>query len=362
MKAKTAVSVDIAHTILAVLFIGIFIVSSFWVLRPFLIAVIWAALIVIATWPALIRLQVWLGGRRGLAAAIMTLAILLVVLIPLTLAILTVVSHADGIVKRVESLASFTPPVPPKWLDRIPLAGEKLTAQWRELIALSPEERSAMVAPYAGTVLQWFVAEAGSIGMAMLQYLLTAIIAAIMYSNGEVARSGLLRFAKRLAGPQGEEVAILAAKAIRSVALGVILTAIIQAAVGGIGLAITGIPAAALLIAVMFMLCLAQIGPSPVLIPAVIWLYWKDGAVWGTVLLVFAILASTIDSFIRPVLIKKGADIPLIMIFAGVIGGLIAFGIVGLFIGPVVLAVTYTLLKAWVSGSAEDDTEAPEGK
>jgi predicted PurR-regulated permease PerM len=104
----------------------------------------------------------------------------------------------------------------------------------------------------------------------------------------------------------------------------------------------------------MFILCLAQIGPTLVLIPAVIWLYWKDGALGGTILLIFSILAITLDNFVRPILIKKGADLPLILIFAGVIGGLIAFGIIGLFIGPVLLAVAFTLLKAWVSSDAHD--------
>jgi predicted PurR-regulated permease PerM len=137
------------------------------------------------------------------------------------------------------------------------------------------------------------------------------------------------------------------------------LTAIIQATLGGIGLAVTGVPAAALLTAVMFMLCLAQIGPALVLIPAVIWLYWKDSALWGTILLIFTIFALAIDNVVRPVLIKKGADLPLLLIFAGVIGGLIAFGVIGLFIGPVVLAVTYALLKAWVTGSVQEDAENP---
>src|SRR5208337_4506364 len=163
----------------------------------------------------------------------------------------------------------------------------RLAARWSSFVALSPEERTSLVAPYAQTVLQWFVAQAGSIGMTMLQFFLTAIIAAIMYANGEMVRSGILSFARRLAGPQGEEVAVLAGKAIRGVALGVVLTALIQATVGGVGLAVVGVPAAALLTALMFMLCLAQIGPAVVLVPAVIWLYWKDGAIWGTVLLVF---------------------------------------------------------------------------
>lgn len=120
---------------------------------------------------------------------------------------------------------------------------------------------------------------------------------------------------------------------------------------------ITGVPGAALLTAIMFMFCLAQIGPVLVVVPAVIWVYMKDGALWGTILLAFSIVTLAIDNIIRPIFIKKGANLPLIMVFAGVIGGLVAFGIVGLFIGPVVLAVTWTLLKAWVSGGASEQEE-----
>ncbi len=358
MRPTLPVSRDITHTTLAVICIGILIASSFWIMRPFLMSLIWASLIVIATWPAMVKLQARLRGRRGLAVAIMTVSILLIVLIPLTLAVLTIVDHAGEIVARIKSLSTLTLPPPPEWLKRIPVAGEKLVARWNEVIALSSEERSALLAPYTKDVLQWFIAQAGSIGVIVLQFLLTTIIAAIMYANGEIVREGVLNFARRLAGPQGEAAAILAGKAIRGVALGIVLTAVMQAALGGTGLAISGVPGASLLTAVMFMLCLAQVGPALVLIPAVIWLYWKGSALWGTVLLVFSILAVTLDNFVRPVLIKKGADLPLVMIFAGVIGGLVAFGVIGLFIGPVVLAVTYTLLKAWVTGNIqEDETE-----
>ena len=355
MRPKLPMPRDITHTTLAVLFIGVLIAASFWILSPFLISIIWAGVIVIATWPILEKLEARVAKKRGLTVAIMTVAILLIVLVPVTLAVLTIVGNAENIAARVRSLVSFNISSPPQWLERIPLKGEKLAAQWREFAALSPEERSSLVTPYAQPVMQWFVAKAGSFGMTMLQFLLTTIIAAIMYAKGEVVRSGVLSFARRLAGPRGEDVAVLAAKAVRGVALGIVLTALIQTALGGAGLFITGVPAAALLTAVMFMLCLAQIGPALVLVPAVIWLYWTDSALWGTILLIFTIIALTIDNVVRPVLIKKGADLPLLLIFAGVIGGLIAFGIIGLFIGPVVLAVTYTLLKIWVTSSVQED-------
>jgi len=233
------------------------------------------------------------------------------------------------------------------------LVGDEIAERWLQYTALAPEELAALVTPYARAVMNWFLAQAGSVGTTMLQFLLTVIIAAIMYAGGENAAAGVLSFAGRLAGRRGEDVTVLAAKAIRSVALGIVVTALVQTAIGGTGMIISGVPAAPLLTAVTFMLCLAQL-PILVLLPSVIWLYWKGEPLWGTVMLIFTIIALGIDNFVRPVLIKKGADLPLIMIFAGVIGGLIAFGVIGLFIGPVLLAVTFTLLEAWVSRSEQE--------
>jgi predicted PurR-regulated permease PerM len=191
-----------------------------------------------------------------------------------------------------------------------------------------------------------------------VQFLLTVIIAAVLFSGGETAARGVKRFARRLAGQQGEDAAVLAAKTIRGVALGIVLTAVIQSLLAGIGFAVTGVPAGVLLAAVIFIFALAQLPPFLVMAPAVIWLYWKGDPVWGTVLLVWTIVVSAIDNVLRPLLIRKGVDLPLLMIFTGVIGGLIAFGIVGLFIGPVVLAVVYRLIEAWVAGG--EDEPAPD--
>jgi predicted PurR-regulated permease PerM len=147
---------------------------------------------------------------------------------------------------------------------------------------------------------------------------------------------------------------MLAGHAIRSVALGVIVTALIQAGLGGAGLAIVDIPFATLLTAIMFVLSVAQIGVWPVMFGAVIWMYWIGDTAWATFLLVWSMPVVILDNFIRPILIKRGADMPILLIFIGVIGGLLGFGLVGIFVGPVVLSVAYTLLNAWM---AED----PEG-
>jgi predicted PurR-regulated permease PerM len=339
---------DITRTTLAVLLIGILIIVTFWILKPFLLSLIWATMIVVATWPLMLRVQARLWGKRALATGVMTLALLLVFVIPLSLAIGTIVENSDEIADWIKSLKTIASSPPPDWVAKLPLVGEKLSAAWRQALFAGPDGLLARLMPYAGKIVQWFASQAGSMGMIIIEFLLTVIIAAILYSRGETAAREVRRFVHRLAGPQGEDAVIIAALAVRGVALGIIVTALAQAILGGIGLAIAGVPGAALLTVVMFILCVAQLGAGFVLIPAVIWLYWSGESVWGTVLLIFAIVVLSLDNVLRPMLIRKGADMPLLLIFAGVLGGLMAFGIVGIFIGPVVLAATYRLLGAWV--------------
>jgi predicted PurR-regulated permease PerM len=349
-------SKDVTRTTLAVLFIAILIVASFWVVRPFLTSFVWGTTIVVSTWPILLRVQAVMWHRRGLAVAVMTIMLLLILIVPFTLAIATVVGHTDDITGWAKSLGAFAIPAPPEWVGKVPVAGKTLTKYWQEYTVMRPDELTARVTPYAGKAFRWFAAQAGGFGAMILTFLLTVIISAILYAYGETAAAGARKFAHRLAGKKGDEAAQLAAKAIRGVALGVVVTAIVQSSLGGIGLAVTGVPAAGLLTAIMFILCVAQLGPALVLVPAIIWLYWRGEPLWGTILLLWSIPVMIIDNIMRPILIKKGADLPLLLIFAGVIGGLIAFGVVGLFVGPVVLAVAYVLLAAWVSeGESEQE-------
>ncbi len=349
---------DLARTILQVLFLGGLIAASFWILQPFLLPMIWATTIVVATWPVMLFVQARLWGKRGLAVAVMTVALLLVFLVPLTLAISAMVQNADRIIGWAKSLATVSVPMPPSWLGRIPVVGSLLAGQWEQMAAVGPEGISAYLAPYARTLVGWFVTQVGNVGIMAVQFFLTVIISAILYATGDPAGAWVRDFARRLNGAGGEASVALAAQAVRAVALGVVVTALIQSALGGIGLAVTGVPYAAILTALMFILGVAQVGVGPVLIPAVVWMYWKGDSVWATVLLIWQIPVFFLDSVLRPMLIKRGADLPLVVIFTGVIGGLIGFGIIGLFIGPVVLAVGYTLLAAWVA-EGEDDTVPP---
>jgi predicted PurR-regulated permease PerM len=200
-------------------------------------------------------------------------------------------------------------------------------------------------------LLRWLVGQVGNLTMVFVQLLLIVTLCAVLYSKGEVAAEGIRAFARRLDGSRGDQAVLLAARAVRAVALGVIVVAAAQAALAAIGRAVAGVPRVGLLTILMFILGVAQLGPGLVLIPAVIWLYWNGDVGWGTALLVWSIPVILFDGLMRPIVIKKSASLPLLLIFAGVIGGLIAFGVMGIFIGPVVLAVSYTLLIAWVKDS-----------
>lgn len=340
---------DLTRTMLAVLCIGGMIAASFFVVRPFLAALVWATTLVIATWPLMLRLQAVLGGRRGLAVTLMTLGLLLIVVLPLSIAIGAIVVNSDRIMALVAGVPDFHVPAAPTWLSDMPLVGGPAMERWAKIAGRDVADVVRLATPYVGVITRWFVSAAGSAGGLVLHLLLTIAIAAILYASGETAANWCRRFGRRLAGPRGEQVVVLAGQAIRGVALGVVVTAIVQSLVAGIGLALAGVPRAGILSAVILMLCIAQLGPVLVLVPATIWLFATGATGAGILLAVFTVMAMTMDNILRPFLIKRGADLPLLLILVGVIGGLLAFGLLGLFLGPVVLAVTYTLLQNWIA-------------
>ena len=356
---------DLPGATLGVLIIVTLIALTIWILRPFLAAIVWALMIVVATWPVMSRLQAWLWGRRTLAVAAMIGALLLLLVLPLSLAIGTIVANANAIVEWASTLRSFTLPPPPAWLGSLPLVGTQAVEAWQKIAASRPGDVASAATPYAATAILWMAGTMRGVGVLLAQFLLTLALAAVMYANGERAAEALLRFGRRLAGEPGDRVVRLAAQAIRGVALGVVVTAFVQATLGGIGMAAAGVPFAALLTAGAFVLCIAQVGPMPVLAPAVAWLYWHGAVRSATALLLWTLVVVTLDNVLRPMLMTKGADLPMLLMFAGVIGGLLAFGLIGIFVGPVVLAVSYTLLGAWLDSRppslAERDGRAAAG-
>jgi predicted PurR-regulated permease PerM len=350
---------DITRRVLAVLFIVGLIGSSIWILRPFLGAIVWAATIVVSTWPLMIAVQSRLWGKRTLAVTVMTLVLLGVLVVPLAFAIGTIVSNVDQITEWTQSLAALGTPSPPGWVARLPLVGAKAAELWRHVATAELREITVRAAPYAGILIAWFVARVGNVGVLLVEFLLTVVLAAAMYANGERLAARLMSFGRRLAGQGGENAVHLAGHTIRGVALGVVVTALAQALFGGLGLAIAGMPFVGMLTGAMLLLSIAQVGVVPVLGLVVAWLYWTGESGWGTFLLVWTIVTGAMDNFLRPVLIRKGADLPLLLVFAGVVGGLLAFGLIGIFIGPVVLAVADTLLRAWIDGGAQRGEPPP---
>lgn len=342
---------DVARSALSVLAIALLIAGSLWTLRPFVGAMIWATLLVVTTWPVLRWFQARLWNRRSLAVLVMSLLVLTLLMAPLTAALLAVMQHAAQLVEWLSVLQGRRLPViAPDALASLPWLGAKLVRGWNELAALEPEALLQRLSPHISRAMSWLVARLGGLGGLVVQCLLTVAIAALMYARGEQAAAMLQRLGLRLGGARGEGAVMLAGRAVRGVALGVGLTALLQALLGGMGLVIAGVPFAGLWTAFMLLLCIAQLGPALVLLPAVAWLYGHGESGWGSFLLVWALVVGTLDNVLRPLLIRRGADLPLPLVFAGVIGGLLGFGLVGLFMGPVILAVSFTLLKAWLDG------------
>jgi predicted PurR-regulated permease PerM len=351
---------DITRITFSVLGIGALLAGSLWVMRPFLSALLWATMIAVSTWPLMLGLQERLGGRRGWAVAVMTTVLLLILFVPLYLAVATILGQSERIVELAHELSTRTLPPPPAWIGSIPLIGSKITERWLALSALDPQQLTERLTPYLRTGVTWFAAQAGSFGGMVLNFLLTVLIAAILYAKGEAGAEYLRRFFRRLAGERGDEIVTLSGKAIRAVALGIVVTALVQSALAGIGLFAVGVPFAGVLTALVFILCIAQLGPLLAVLPGVIWLFATGAVARGTVLLVILVLAQVIDNVLRPLLIKKGGDLSLLLIFPGVVGGLLWLGIIGLFVGPVILAVTSTLLESWIAdGLGERARAAP---
>ncbi len=255
---------DLARITLSVLFIGGLIVGALWILRPFLASLIWAVMIVVATWPLMRRLETTFGGRRGPAVVVMTLGLLAILIVPLGVALQAIFANSGDIAAIVTRLPEATLPAAPDWLGRMPLVGTRLTTAWNEVASAGRQRQLALAEPYLRIVATWLTQHAGGFALVVVQFVLIVILSAILYAGGESWAACVRRFGERLADAQGGRMVILAGQAIRGVALGVVVTALIQSVVGGIGLAIAGIPFVGVLTAVMFALWTSRKTLQPV--------------------------------------------------------------------------------------------------
>lgn len=350
---------DLVRTTLTVLAIGAMIAGCFYILKPFVPALLWASTIVIATWPILLWLERRLWGKRALAVTAMTLLLVVVLVAPLGAALAALVAQADDAAKWASALSQQTLPPPPEWLDRLPVVGARLGELWRETAMAGAQGLFTRLVPYADDAVLWLVGKIGDVGVLIVHLFFTALLSAVLWAKGETAAAELDRIVRRLSGEQGAVALGLVARTVRGVALGVVVTALVQALMGGAGLWAAGVPSPAILTAVMLVLGVAQLGPAPVLLPATLWLYWDGRTGWAIALFAWTLVVGTLDNFLRPALVQRAEPLPFILVFVGVLGGLVAFGIVGLFVGPVVLAVAWRLLDAW---AADDDGEPPKAE
>jgi predicted PurR-regulated permease PerM len=341
--------IDIARILFVLVILSALTIGSLYILRPFIPGLIWATTIVVATWPVMLAVQRQVGNRRWIATVVMLFMLLVVIALPLYEAISTLALHAADIMGTIKLLPTYALPPPPSWVGDIPLAGQRAAREWQTLSDAGPGGILAKLEPYLTIVARWMLGHAAAVGVFVIHMFVTIIIAGILYSQGEAAGRFVTRFATRLAAQRGAAAVKLAGLAIRAVALGIVVTAVAQSALGGIGLWIAGVPAAGILTAVMLMLCLAQIGPLLPLLGGVAWLFMHDSTVAAILLLVWSVAVAMLDSLLRPILIRRGVNLSMLLILAGVLGGMFAFGIVGLFVGPVILAVASTLLQAWMN-------------
>jgi len=239
-------------------------------------------------------------------------------------------------------------PAPPDWVAGVPVVGAKVASEWSALATATPEALVAKVTPYVGPVASWIAAQAGNVGGFAIHLLLALALCGVLYMTGETAARGVRRFARRVHGERGDQLVVLAGASIRAVALGIVVTALVQTTLAALGLWAAGVPYASAIAALILVFCIAQLGPSLPMLGGVAWLFYVDATVAASLLLVWTVVVASLDNVLRPILIRRGAELPLLLIMAGVIGGLLGFGLVGLFVGPVILAVAYTLIGAWV--------------
>ncbi|CUR53752.1 UPF0118 inner membrane protein YdiK [Serratia symbiotica] len=338
---------NVPKIIFNILFIVIMIIANFWVIQPFILGFTWAVIVVIATWPLLIKLQNILWNNRLLAVTSMMLLLILLFILPISLMIYSLINNSSSLISGIITLKKlhFSNL---EWLQSLPIIGEKIYNSYYILVNTNGSDLLIKIQPYFGKTATWCITQIIHIGHLFLHCILMLLFSTILYIHGEKLALGIRNLAIRLGIKNSDNTILLSGQAIRAVALGVIVTALIQSILSGIGLAISGIPAATWLTILIFILCVAQLGPLLILIPAIIWLYWNGDNTCAIILIIWSSIVTILDNIIRPILIRMGADLPMILILSGVIGGLLAFGLIGVFIGPVILAISFRLLTAWI--------------
>lgn len=337
---------------IGLLTIGLLIAACIKIVAPFTGALIWSTIIAVATWPVFEHLTRRLGGRAGIAATLITVAILLVIAMPVALLINSLAEHVQGVLHITEDVSSLRLPGPPEWVNRVPLVGPEIESRWLAAVE-NLETTLTKIRPWIGKAATWTVSQGAHLTLSLLEFLLATVLAGFLFVHGKSLAGLLERFASAIAGESGAGLVHTAGLTIRSVTIGVMGTALIQSVLTALGLLLAGVPGALLLWFASFLLATLQLGTALVWIPAAIWLEIQDQTGWTIFLVVWGLFVNTIDNFIKPYLIAQGSGTPLAIVFLGVIGGMLAWGFIGIFIGSTLLAVSHALLKAWLDAKRE---------
>ena len=331
-------------------------VGSLTILRPFLSALLWALILSFATWPLHAWLVGRLRGRRTLAATLMTLLVAAIFILPLAAVGTGLADSVTKVAGMLGVLLDEGPPGPPGWVAELPVVGRQLAEQWLELERLGTAWTSELQ-PYLEAGRDWLLSIGVRLGEAILQVSLGVLAAFFFFRDGAEGARRLLVAVERLAGHRAQQLLAVAGGTVRSVIYGVIGTALAQAALQAIGLWLAGVPAPFFLGFLTFFLSFVPLGPPLVWLPASLWLLYNGAAGAGIFLAVWGLLVvSGVDNILRPYLISRGANLPLILVFLGVVGGVLAFGFLGVFLGPTLLAIGYVLVEEWSAGTR---TSAP---
>ncbi|WP_164660117.1 AI-2E family transporter [Tropicibacter sp. Alg240-R139] len=349
-KTQDAKIVDLA---IRLLFLGLFLYSALVMVAPLASVVIWAAILCVALYPVYDWLQAKLGGRKGLASTVLVLLGLVLTLGPVATAVSGVAELGSEFAEQAASGKLKIPPAP-EGLKEIPIVGGKLADAW----AMFERNLDGAIAKYGPQILEitrTLFGKVLGIGIGLLGLALSVIIMGALFAPGQQVVGGLQRFANRVFAPGGAEFVILAGATIRNVTKGVIGVAAIQAFVIWVLLTVFGISSAATLAFICLILSIIQIGPGLVLLPLIIYAWSSMSGGSALIFTVLAIPAMIMDSFLRPVFISKGLETPMLVILIGVLGGMMAYGLIGVFMGPVLFAVFYELFKVWIDASAHPE-------
>jgi predicted PurR-regulated permease PerM len=329
--------------ILALLLIGCLLV-----LLPFVSALLWGAVLSISSWPLYRRLVKLLGERRTLAAFLMALAMICVILLPFVIIGATLAENVKELTTATRRWMEAGPPAPPEWLAKVPGVGRPATENWQNLAADSSKLLEA-AKRFIEPVSTWLLTIGLALGRGLLELALSILIAFFLFRDGGKVAERLGTAVVRIAGERGTHLLEVAGNTVRGVVYGILGTALVQAVIAGIGFLIAGVPGAGLLALLTFFLSVVPVGPPLIWGPAALWLFHQDSTGWGIFMLIWGVGVSSVDNFVKPWLISQGSAMPFLLIFFGVLGGALAFGFIGVFIGPTLLAVGYRLVEEWFS-------------